>query len=244
MFVQLLKEFMGRKIGERIDVSETDANALVAQQIATPVADDIITPAVQRAMEQAFSGFQKGLDAVINASLKQFQDAQARSRRGAVPIIFGEGNDGDPHGKTFGDWLVQVAILGIPKATPQAKTAAQDRVEKVYLSTYNAWQKAAMAESSGTTGGYAVPPDFYQQLLAIAGEESTFRQFGFVQPMASATMQFPFLDITTAQAAGNSPFFGAVIASWTAEAQTRSEIEPTFKMELSATTQSRRSASQ
>src|SRR5260370_30029747 len=58
MFVQLLKEFMGRKIGERIDVSETDANALVAQQIAQPVTDDIITPAVQKAMEQAFSGFQ------------------------------------------------------------------------------------------------------------------------------------------------------------------------------------------
>jgi hypothetical protein len=30
MFVQLLKEFMGRKPGERIDVSEDDAKALVA----------------------------------------------------------------------------------------------------------------------------------------------------------------------------------------------------------------------
>jgi hypothetical protein len=28
--VQLLKEFIGRKPGERIDVSESDANALVA----------------------------------------------------------------------------------------------------------------------------------------------------------------------------------------------------------------------
>ncbi len=142
---------------------------------------------------------------MINASLKQFQDAQARSRRGAGPAIFGDGNDGDPHGKTLGDWLVQVAILGSPKTSLQAKAAAQDRIEKVYSSEYNAWQKAAMAESSGTTGGYAVSPDFYQQQLAIASEESTFRQFGFVQPMASATLQFPFLDITTAQAAGNSP---------------------------------------
>ena len=49
-------------------------------------------------------------------------------------------------------------------------------------------------------------------------------------PMASATLQFPFLDITTAQSAGNSPFFGGVIANWTAEAQTRTETEPTFKM--------------
>jgi hypothetical protein len=57
--VQLQKEFLGRKPGERIDVSESDANALIALQLATPVTDDLITPAVQRAMEQAFSGSRK-----------------------------------------------------------------------------------------------------------------------------------------------------------------------------------------
>jgi hypothetical protein len=86
MFVQLLKEFMGRKVGERIDVSEADANALVAQQIAHPVSEDLITPAIQKAMEQAFAGFQKGLDAVINAQLTAFQNAQAKSRRNAAGI--------------------------------------------------------------------------------------------------------------------------------------------------------------
>jgi hypothetical protein len=43
-------------------------------------------------------------------------------------------------------------------------------------------------------------------------------------------MQFPYLDITTAQAAGDSPFFAGVIAYWTSEAQTRTESEPAFKM--------------
>ena len=95
---------------------------------------------------------------------------------------------------------------------------------------FNAWQKAALGESSRVTGGYIVPPDFYQNLLAIAAEENAFRQLAFVQPMASATMQFPYLDITTAQAAGNSPFFAGVIAYWTSEAQTRTEFEPAFKM--------------
>src|SRR3954454_1074060 len=53
--------------------------------------------------------------------------------------------------------------------------------------------------------------------------------------MASATLQFPFLDITTVQAAGVTPFFGGVQMVWTAEAQTRTETEPTFKqMELRA----------
>ncbi len=227
MFVQLLREFMGRKPGERINVNDTDANALIAQQLAAPVHDDLITPAVQKAMEQAFSGFQKGLDAVINQALKSFADAQGKSRKNGVPAIFGPGGEGDTHGKTFGDWLLQVAICTTGKGD---RPAAAKRLDEVYGSGFSAWQKAAMGEASGVTGGYVVPPDFYQQLLAIAAEQNTFRQYGFVQPMASATLQFPFLDITTPQAAGNSPFFGGVIANWTSEAQTRTETEPQFKM--------------
>lgn len=227
MFVQLLKEFMGRKPGERIDVSDSDAGALIAQQIAGPVTDDLITPAIQKAMEQAFTGFQKGLDAVINQALKQFADAQTKSRKNAVPAIFGEHGEGDPKGKSFGDWLVNVAILTTGKGD---RTAAAKRLEEVYTSTFAPWQKVALAESSGVSGGYTVPPDFYQQLLQIAAESEIMRPRAFIQPMASATLQFPYLDITTAQSAGNTPFFGGVIANWTAEAQTRTETEPKFKM--------------
>src|SRR5262249_44177675 len=91
-------------------------------------------------------------------------------------------------------------------------------------------QKAAMAESSGIAGGYTVPPDFYNQLLAIVAENTFIRPRAWVQPMGSATLQFPFLDITTAQSAGVSPFFGGVQMYWTEEAQTRTETEPQFKM--------------
>ena len=80
------------------------------------------------------------------------------------------------------------------------------------------------------TGGYTVPPEFYRQLLAIIEEQTFIRPRAFVQPMASATLQFPFLDVTTAQAAGVTPFFGGVQMYWTAEAQTRTETEPQFKM--------------
>jgi HK97 family phage major capsid protein len=226
MFVQLTQEFMGKRPGERIDVSEKDAQTLVAQQLAVPVSDDLITPAVQKAIEQAFGGFQKGLDQVINTALKQFADAQTKSRKNGVPAIFGDG-EGDHRGKTFGDWLLQVAICTTGKGD---RGSAAKRLDEVYGSDFRPWQKAALGESSGTTGGYIVPPDFYTNLLMIAAEANTFRQYGFVQPMASATLQFPYLDITTAQSAGNSPFFGGVIANWTSEAQTRTETEPQFKM--------------
>ena len=42
-------------------------------------------------------------------------------------------------------------------------------------------------------------------------------------------MQIPYLDNSTVQSAGVSPFFGGVQMYWTAESQTRTETEPQFK---------------
>jgi HK97 family phage major capsid protein len=221
MFVQLTKEFLGRKPGERIDVSESDAQHLIAQQVAAPVADDLITPAVSRALEGAFTKFTQSLDGIINASLKAFQDAQAQARRHSVPQIFGDGGQGDPH-KNFGDFCVCVAAKNHKKLEEVYKTFPVDN--------QGVRTKAALGESSGSTGGYVVPPEFYNQLLQIIAENTFVRPRAFVQPMASATLQFPYLDVTTVQSAGVSPFFGGVQMYWTAEAQTRTETEPQFKM--------------
>jgi HK97 family phage major capsid protein len=226
VFVQLKKPFMGKAIGERISVSEDDANQLVTLGTADRVTDDLITPAINKAMTGYFDAFTKNLDSIVNATLQRFQEAQSQAQKHARPAIFGPGGDGNPK-HCFGDWLTKVAIATLGKGD---RSAAINSLEKEYGSGFNAWQKAAMGESSGVTGGYIVPPEFYDKLLAIAAEENTFRQAAFVQPMASATLQFPYLDITTAQSAGNSPFFGGVIANWTSEAQTRTETEPQFKM--------------
>jgi HK97 family phage major capsid protein len=229
MFVTLKKDYLGHKSGATLDVHEEPvARSLIEQGVAEAVPGDPYGPLMAKAVETAVTGLTKNLDAVISATLERVRDAQEQSRRVSKPILFGDG-DGDPR-KCFGDWCVQVAILGSTKTSPRAKTEAQDKLEKVYGSAFQPWQKAAMGEASGVTGGYIVPPDFYQQLLQIAAEDNTFRQLAFVQPMASATLQFPYLDITTVQSAGNSPFFGGVIAYWTSEAQTRTETEPQFKM--------------
>ena len=46
MFVQLTKDHLGRKAGERLDVGETDAGQLLTTGTAVPVPDDVITPLV------------------------------------------------------------------------------------------------------------------------------------------------------------------------------------------------------
>lgn len=91
-------------------------------------------------------------------------------------------------------------------------------------------RKAPLAENSGQTGGYLVPPQFQSELLTIAAEDAFIEPLAKVVPMGSKTMSWPMLDITTAQSAGTSPYFGGVYASWQPEAATISETEPAFRM--------------
>jgi HK97 family phage major capsid protein len=228
MFVTLKKDYLGHRAGATLDIHEEPvARSLIEQGVAQALEGDPHGPLLARAVESAVASLSKGLDAIVSATLQQVRQAQEQARRVARPLLFGEAGQGDVQ-RCFGDWLVQVALAG--GKNPKAAAAAVERLEKVYGSAFQPWQKAALGEASGAAGGYLVPPDFYQELLQIAAEESTFRQRAFVQPMASATLQFPYLDLTTAPTPGNSPFFGGVIATWTAEAQTRTETEPQFKM--------------
>jgi len=224
MFVTLKKDYLGHKVGSTLDIHEEPvAKSLVEQGVAEAVQGDPYGPLMAKAMETAIGSLTKSLDSVITAALKQFADAQTKSKKNGSPIIFGPGGEGDPK-KTFGDFCLAVARKDRPY------------LEKHYGSQFNEWQtKAALGESSGATGGYTVPPDFYNQLLTVMEENTFFRKRAFVMPMASATMQIPYLDITTAQSAGTSALLGGLLMSWTAEAQTRTETEPAFKqLELKA----------
>jgi HK97 family phage major capsid protein len=224
MFIELIKAFLGKQAGERIHVSPEEGQSLIAAGVARAVTDDPITPLIGKGLESALAGFTRGLDSIINQTLGQFAEVRQQARKHAVPALFGPGGEGDPQGKTFGDFCLAVA--------------RNDRhyLEKHYGSRFNEWQtKAALAEASGVTGGYTVPLEFYQQLMTIVAENTFIRPRAIVVPMGSATLQIPFLDITTVQSAGVSPFFGGVQMYWTAEAQTRTETEPQFKqMELKA----------
>ena len=225
MFVTLLKDYMGQKAGTTLDVAEEHVGKVLCEQkIAEEVKGDPYSPIIAKAMESSVGTLTKNLDSIVSEALKQFATAQTKSRKNGTPAIFGNEGEGDPKGKTFGDFLLAVA----------RKDAKY--LEAHYHSTFNEWQKkAAMADASGATGGYTVPPDFYAQLISIMEENTFIRQRAFVVPMASATLQVPYLDITTVQAAGTSPFFGGVQMNWTAEAQTRTETEPAFKqLELKA----------
>jgi HK97 family phage major capsid protein len=220
MFVTLLKDYFGQQAGATVDIAD-DAAALglINSGIVKKVEGDPYGPLMQKATQACLDTLTKNIDTIITKAVEEVAKAQSLSKKHAVPLIFGQDGEGDPK-KNFGDFCVAIARKD------------HNYLEKNYGSQFNQWQtKAALGEASGVTGGYTVPPEFYRQLLAIIEENAFIRPRAFVQPMGSATLQYPYLDVTTApSAAGVSPFFGGLQMAWTAEAQTRTEYEPKFKM--------------
>lgn len=89
--------------------------------------------------------------------------------------------------------------------------------------------KTALAESSGSTGGYTVPVQFYGELLRLVAEEAFVRSMCMMVPMQSRSLLVPALDQSGTPSAGTSSFFGGIAASWQPEGQTINESEPNWR---------------
>jgi HK97 family phage major capsid protein len=142
-------------------------------------------------------------------------DAIASARAQGVPDNYDEKAFEAEYGFTSTQKAAKVGVPGYDYATG-----------KVLL---NERRKTALAEGSGQTGGYIVPPQFMNELLTIAAEDGFIEQRAKVLPMTSRTAQWPMLDITTVQSTGTSPYFGGILATWQPEATTISETDPIFR---------------
>jgi len=216
MFIQLTRDYLGRKAGERLDVGDDDARTLLSQGVAQAVAGDALNDTVQRAVTETMARLNGSLQQSVEAALKQFADAQSRSRKNASPLLFGTGGSGDPD-RTFGRFL-----LAVRNGDQKALEAMGSRFAE--------WEgKAALSTQTGTQGGYTVPEEFLPRLLALATENAVVRPRATVIPMTSRSVQVPCLDATTVPTAGDSAFLGGLVARWTEEASSLTETEPTFR---------------
>lgn len=203
-------------------------------------------PASRGFSADGVSGFQPYKEEWPVEKLKALGDAY--NSRAAIDMFCRKSN-GKPKLTGMGPALVRLAAMSgqndaraIAKAQGMPDTYDQDNLEQEYgfatvakartkgiRGLNGEVRKVALAEGSGTTGGYVVPPQFMNELLTIAAEDGFIEQRAKVLPMTSRTAQWPMLDITTAQSTGTSPYFGGIVASWQPEASSINETEPTFK---------------
>ena len=192
-----------------------------------------------------------GLDGAYasNVALDLMSAGKQKRLTGLGNRRFGSGNDG----MTFGKALVYMAGIaaqgsdnkgalqlaqsqGMPsdydfdKFEKQCGLTTVTKAAKTGVRGYNGEvRKTALAENSGQTGGYVIPPQFMTELMTIAAEEGFVEQMCKVIPMTTREVDWPMLDITTVQASGTTPYFGGVFFQWQPEAQTIAETEPTFR---------------
>jgi HK97 family phage major capsid protein len=169
----------------------------------------------------------------------------AESYDSASAMHMMKGNNGRCRLSGMGPALVKMATLALgSKLTGQELPNSYDENTLERETGFITYQKArrdgrkglsgqitktALAEGSGQTGGYLIPPQFQNELLTIAAEDAFIEPRAKVLPMNSRTAQWPMLDITTTQATGVTPYFGGVQAQWQPEAATINEFEPAFK---------------
>ena len=97
------------------------------------------------------------------------------------------------------------------------------------------WHKEAtpeerkdLVESVGASGGFLVPTEFYNNLLAVDPEASIVRPRATKIRMARRQVDIPVLD-QTATTAGISHWHGGMSWVWTEEAALKTETEPKFR---------------
>jgi HK97 family phage major capsid protein len=217
MFVQLKKDYFGNKAGARIDVDEPVANALIQQGIAEALQADPFAPLLAKAMEGMLGSLNQALATSIDQALKQFADAQTKSRKNQLPAIFGDNNSGGDPKKTLGAFLLAVR-LGDQKALEEMG------------SKFVEWDtKSTMVTQTGSLGGYLVPDEQYASLMQLVTEMSVVWDRAFKIRQGGRTTKINMLDSATAPSAGHTATLGGMTMAWTEEAAQITADSPVFQ---------------
>ena len=209
MFVQLTKDFLGKPAGERIDVSDADANQLTQQGWARPIADDALSPMIARAVRSE-------LDDAVERALAQHLQYQQRSNRTRLPFAgLGDSAHDNPSAgfKHFGEFALAV------RDACQPGKRADDRLALITKAA------SGMGENTGADGGFLVPTQFVQKLLERVYSPSNLLGMTDSYTVASNVIAFP-RSVETSRANGSR--WGGVRAYWRDEGEQATATKATF----------------
>jgi HK97 family phage major capsid protein len=208
MFLLLKRDLLGHKSGDRLEVPDSEAVALLASGAAEKVGE-----------VDSLAHIQGEIRSAVDDALKEFARTSTLSRKNALPRILGAA--GGEVKRTFGRFLLAVR---------NHDRKALDEMGSQFVEwDDSATQKIAMSTQTGTNGGYLVPTEFHDRLMALVIERSVVRPRATIIPMTTRTCQIPAIDVTSVPSAGDTALLGGVVGRWTEEASTINETEPNLK---------------
>lgn len=217
MFVQLTKEFLGKPVGERIDVADAEADQLIRQGWAQPLHDDVLTPTIAKAV-------QNGLDDAVEHALQNWlrknsprpTGGEGLGVRGRLPFAgFGDSAHDDPRAgfKHFGEFALAVRDACQPGKRPDDRLALISKAA------------SGMGENTGADGGFLVPTEFVQRLLERVYAANNLLGMTDSYTVGSNVIAFP-RSAETSRANGSR--WGGVRAYWRDEGEQATATKSTF----------------
>lgn len=154
----------------------------------------------------------------IDASVEGAGDVDAGDGRNARPTDEQLASAGF---KSFGDFLHSVWMR-------QDRNRPDNRLVWYSDEGKSGMDKKDLEEGSGAAGGFLVPPDFQNELLAIAAENSIVRPRATVIPMRRREIRLPVVDQSDSTA-DQPHWFGGMTFSWADEAASKVQSDPAFR---------------
>ena len=204
MFVELTKDFLGRPVGERIDVSEGDAQHLIAHGIATTLQDDPLTPLITRVVSEQVSG-------VVDQALSKHLHKRGR---GPSAPSWAPADDPAAGFKNFGEFAQCVKAACIPGSRPD------DRLLSLGTKAIS-----GMGEFQSSDGGFLIPPEFSAKIFERVYATDTLLGMTDSYTVSSSGIAFP-RNAETSRADGSRK--GGIRGYWMDEAAQVTGSKTTF----------------
>lgn len=202
MLVQLIEEFRNQPAGQRIDLAEPDARALIAKGVAEPLDDDPVAPLLARALDDS-----------LERAFRKWRAPQTAVR---VPFSgLGDGQSDDPRGgfKNFGEFALAVKDACQPGKRPDDRLAVMAKAA------------SGLGEAFGSDGGFLVPTEFSEKLLQRIYADENLLGMTDRYTIAGSSISFP-RNAETSRANGSR--WGGVRAYWREEGDQATASKPTF----------------
>src|SRR4051794_24499448 len=95
MWVEHVKDFLGQKARQRIDLDDVNAKSLITNGTAKEVTDNPLDAVIQKSMADMMAKVSGAIESAAISAVKQFVEAQTKSRKNQVPSRLGEAEDVD-----------------------------------------------------------------------------------------------------------------------------------------------------
>lgn len=231
MFTQNIGDY---KVGEYSQVEDPVAKQFIDMRVAEAAPEDPIARTVAMSQRQVMASieaqFQKQLEEQKAANKKY----ELATRDFARPKHHFEVGYPDPTSEKDklrnlpqNEWFRSFIYATCHDVDMELRKEAYNRLTTPYEE--GGWGCRAMAEGTGSLGGYTTPVLYESQVFEIAAEQSIIVPRAQTKPMGARQVEYPALNQYLAPAAGQSAFFGGMEVFRRGELQVRAEQDILWK---------------